>query len=374
MIARGPRTGAWLSVPRQDGRTFVVTGATSGIGLQTARILAGFGAHVVLAVRNTEKGEAVARDLTGSVEVRRLDVADLSSVRGFAADLGEVDVLVNNAGVMALPFARSVDGFETQIATNHLGHFALANLLLPRLADRVVVVGSASHWAGELDVDDLDWDRRGYQPYAAYAQSKLANLLFLAELQRRLTAAGSTLRATGAHPGYTSTGIQLGTGNRAFTWLSNLGNALVGMPAVAGRAARRCTPPRWTCPATPTSARPARGRCWVGRAWSAAAPPPAIPISPAPCGSGRSSSRGRRSPSRWSSSERQGACRDRSVDGDGLDLDVLLRRAVGGAAARTGRDALLGDALDDLDARVVDRPEHGVRRRQLGVAVHDEEL
>ena len=189
---------------------------------------------MVLAVRNTEKGEAVARDLTGSVEVRRLDVADLSSVRAFAADLGEVDVLVNNAGVMALPFARSVDGFETQIATNHLGHFALANLLLPRLADRVVVVGSASHWAGELDVDDLDWDRRGYQPYAAYAQSKLANLLFLAELQRRLTAAGSTLRATGAHPGYTSTGIQLGTGNRAFTWLSNLGNALVGMPAWQG--------------------------------------------------------------------------------------------------------------------------------------------
>jgi NAD(P)-dependent dehydrogenase (short-subunit alcohol dehydrogenase family) len=176
----------------------------------------------------------VARDLTGRVEVRRLDVADLSSVRTFAAGVGEVDVLVNNAGVMGVPFARTVDGFESQLATNHLGHFALANLLLPQLGDRVVVVGSASHWAGELDVDDLDWDRRGYHGYAAYAASKLANLLFLAELQRRLTAAGSTLRATGAHPGYTSTGIQLNTGNRGFTWLSNVGNALVGMPAWQG--------------------------------------------------------------------------------------------------------------------------------------------
>jgi len=233
-MPRRRRTGPWVSVPRQDGRRFVVTGATSGIGLETSRILTAFGADVVLAVRNPEKGETVARELRGSVEVRRLDVADLSSVRAFAAEVADVDVLVNNAGVMAVPFARSVDGFETQIATNHLGHFALANLLLPRLSDRVVVVGSASHRAGDLDVDDLDWDRRGYQPYAAYAQSKLANLLFLAELQRRLTAAGSTLRATAAHPGYTSTGIQLGTGSRAFTWLSNLGNALVGMPAWQG--------------------------------------------------------------------------------------------------------------------------------------------
>jgi NAD(P)-dependent dehydrogenase (short-subunit alcohol dehydrogenase family) len=233
-MARRQRTGPWVSVPRQDGRRFVVTGATSGIGLQAARILAAFGADVVMAVRNPDKGEAVARELRGKLEVRRLDVADLSSVRAFAGEVGDVDVLVNNAGVMALPFARTVDGFETQFATNHLGHFALANLLLPRLTDRVVVVGSASHWSGDLDVDDLDWERRGYQPYAAYAQSKLANLLFLAELQRRLTAAGSTLRATGAHPGYTSTGIQLSTGNRAFTWLSNLGNTLVGMPAWQG--------------------------------------------------------------------------------------------------------------------------------------------
>jgi NAD(P)-dependent dehydrogenase (short-subunit alcohol dehydrogenase family) len=192
------------------------------------------GAHVVLAVRNVGKGERVAATLGGTVEVRRLDVADLSTVREFADGVGPVDVLVNNAGVMGLPYARTVDGFESQMATNHLGHFALANLLLPRITDRVVVVGSASHRSGDLDVDDLGWERREYRPYAAYAASKLANLLFLAELQRRLTAAGSQLRATGAHPGYTSTAIQGGTGSKAFTRLSDVGNRLLGMPAWQG--------------------------------------------------------------------------------------------------------------------------------------------
>jgi NAD(P)-dependent dehydrogenase (short-subunit alcohol dehydrogenase family) len=228
------RSVPWTAVPPQHGRRFVVTGATSGIGLETARRLASVGAQVVLAVRNVGKGEAVAATLGGTVEVRRLDVADLSSVREFADGVGPVDVLVNNAGVMGLPYARTVDGFETQMATNHLGHFALANLLLPRITDRVVVVGSASHRSGDLDVDDLGWERREYRPYAAYAASKLANLLFLAELQRRLTAAGSQLRATGAHPGYTSTAIQGGTGSKAFTRLSDVGNRLLGMPAWQG--------------------------------------------------------------------------------------------------------------------------------------------
>ena len=236
-MARDRGRRRWTAVPRQDGRTVVVTGATSGIGLQTARILAAFGAHVVLAVRNPEKGETVARALPGSTEVRRLDVADLASVRSFAEETGPVDVLVNNAGIMAVPFARSADGFESQLATNHLGHFALTNLLLPRLTDRVVVVGSAAHRSGRIDLDDLNWERRAYRPYPAYAQSKLANLLFLAELQRRLTAHGSTLRATGAHPGYTSTALQGGTGNRAFTWISGVGNRLVGMPAWQGALA-----------------------------------------------------------------------------------------------------------------------------------------
>jgi NAD(P)-dependent dehydrogenase (short-subunit alcohol dehydrogenase family) len=229
-----PGRRRWTAVPRQDGRTVVVTGATSGIGLQTARILAAFGAHVVLAVRNPDKGAAVARELAGSTEVRRLDVSDLASVRSFAEETGQIDVLVNNAGIMAVPFARTADGFESQLGTNHLGHFALTNLLLPKLTDRVVVVGSAAHRSGRIDLDDLNWERRPYRAYPAYAQSKLANLLFLAELQRRLTAHGSTLRTTGAHPGYTSTALQGGTGNRAFTWLSDLGNTLVGMPAWQG--------------------------------------------------------------------------------------------------------------------------------------------
>jgi NAD(P)-dependent dehydrogenase (short-subunit alcohol dehydrogenase family) len=229
----------WLDVPPQDGRRFVVTGASGGLGLAATHILASRGAHVVLAVRNEKKGEAAAaairrHGVRGSLEVQHLDVSSLASVRGFAARCGTVDVLVNNAGIMGVPSARSADGFELQLATNHLGHFVLANLLLPRLQDRVVVVGSASHRHGELDLDDLDWQRRGYRPYAAYAASKLANLLFLAELQRRLTAAGSTLRATGAHPGYTSTAIQGSTGNRLFTAISDLGNALVGMPAWQG--------------------------------------------------------------------------------------------------------------------------------------------
>ena len=229
----------WLDVPAQDGRRFVVTGASGGLGLATTRILASRGADVVLAVRNLEKGEAAAEEIRGHgvrgrLEVRRLDVSSIESVVAFSARVGAFDVLINNAGVMGIPFQRSVDGFELQLATNHLGHFALTNLLLPRLRDRVVVVGSASHRHGELDLDDLDWQRRGYRPYAAYAASKLANLLFLADLHRRLSEVGSELRATGAHPGYTSTAIQGGTGNRLFTAVSDLGNALVGMPAWQG--------------------------------------------------------------------------------------------------------------------------------------------
>jgi len=203
-------------MPRQDGRTFVVTGASSGLGLATARALGGAGARVVIAVRNPDKGRAVIAGTPGDFVVRRLDVADLASVRAFADETPHVDVLINNAGVMSLPKSRTVDGFETQLATNHLGHFALTNLLLPRLTDRVVVIGSDAHRAGVLDVDDLFFERRPYQPYASYAASKLANVSFLGELQRRLTAAGSTLRSVGAHPGYTSTGIQVGTGSAAF--------------------------------------------------------------------------------------------------------------------------------------------------------------
>jgi NAD(P)-dependent dehydrogenase (short-subunit alcohol dehydrogenase family) len=232
MPRRRPRR--WDAVPRQDGRRFVVTGASGGLGLETARVLADRGAEVVLGVRNLEKGRAAAARLSGAVDVRRLDVADLASVREFAADLGPVDVLVNNAGVLAVPYALTVDGFETHLATNHLGHFALANLVLPQLRDRVVVVTSDAHRAADLDLDDLNWARRDYRPFAAYASSKLANLLFMAELQRRLTAAGSTLRATAAHPGSTATAITANTGNPAKTWVGSWGHKLAGMPIWKG--------------------------------------------------------------------------------------------------------------------------------------------
>ena len=171
-MARAAHPGPWTDVPSQDGRTFVVTGASGGLGLETARILAHYGAHVVLAVRNPAKGEAAAATMRGDVEVRLLDVADLGSVRSFAADLGRVDVLVNNAGVMAVPYGTSPDGVELHFATNHLGHFALTNLLLERLTDRVVVVSSQSHRTGDLDLEDLDWKRRGYGGYRAYVAAR----------------------------------------------------------------------------------------------------------------------------------------------------------------------------------------------------------
>ena len=224
----------WREVPRQDGRRFVVTGASSGIGLETAKALAASGASVLLAVRDLEKGRAAAALMDGEVEVGLLDVADLTSVRAFAEGCGPVDVLVNNAGALALPRRDSPDGVELHLATNHLGHFALTNLLLPRLTDRVVVVGSPSHRHGHLDLTDLDWRRRRYRPYAAYADSKLANLLFLAELQRRLTSAGSTLRVTGAHPGSTATAITGSTGNPVKTFVGKHGIKLVGMAAWQG--------------------------------------------------------------------------------------------------------------------------------------------
>ena len=237
MAGRRGGVPPWTDVPRQDGRRFVVTGANSGVGLETARVLAQQGAHVVLACRNADKGASAVSDIgrvDGTVEVRVLDVSDLSSVRAFADAVGEVDVLVNNAGILGVPFSRSVDGVELQLATNHLGHFALANLLLPRLTDRVVVVSSQSHRHGDLRLDDLDWEQRGYSAYGAYGASKLANMLFLAELQRRLTAVGSRLRVTGAHPGSTATAITSSSGPGLFAWVGSWGHGLVGMAPLQG--------------------------------------------------------------------------------------------------------------------------------------------
>lgn len=211
MSATNHRT-QWTAadLPSQAGRTVVVTGATSGLGAVTARELARAGAHVVLAVRDTARGERLAATLTGSVEVRPLDLADLSSVRAFAAGWDRpLDVLVNNAGVMAIPEARTADGFEMQLGTNHLGPFALTNLLLPHLTDRVVTVASNAHRRPGVDIDFDDINsERDYSPWRAYQQSKLANLLFTRELQRRLSDAGSPVTAHAVHPGYAATNLQ----------------------------------------------------------------------------------------------------------------------------------------------------------------------
>ncbi|MDT5326243.1 MAG: hypothetical protein QOF25_3395 [Mycobacterium sp.] len=213
-------------LPSFAGRTVIVTGANSGLGEVTARELARVGAKVVLAVRNTAKGDAAASGMTGDVEVRELDLQDLASVRAFADGIDGVDVLVNNAGIMAVPYAQTVDGFESQIGTNHLGHFALTNLLLPKVSDRVVTVSSMMHLLGKISLKDLNWKSRPYSAWLAYGQSKLANLLFTSELQRRLDAAGSSVTSLSAHPGYSATNLQGHAAGRISSTLMSLGNKL----------------------------------------------------------------------------------------------------------------------------------------------------
>ncbi|MFE3161893.1 oxidoreductase [Streptomyces sp. NPDC059224] len=232
------KTGTWTAsdLPDLAGRTAVVTGANSGIGLTAADALARAGAHVVFAVRDPERGRVAAARVTGSTEVRRLDLADLSSVREFAAAWDRpLDLLINNAGVMMLPEQSTKDGFEMQFGTNHLGHFALTNLLLPYLTDRVVTLSSRLHRGGEGVIHFADVNLRGtYNPSRAYAQSKLANLLFTLELQRRLAEAGSPVRALAAHPGYAATNLQSHTANPLARLGMRLGNLLVAQDGRAG--------------------------------------------------------------------------------------------------------------------------------------------
>lgn len=208
-------------IPDQAGRVSVVTGANSGLGLATARALAHRGGHVVLAVRDEEKGRRAAAAITAdrpgaSLEVRRLDLADLDSVRAFSdglhSDHARLDTLVNNAGVMAPPRTVGAQGHELQFACNHLGHFALTGLLLDLLAagrrdPRVVTVTSVNHRKAHLRFDDLNGER-DYRPMTFYDRSKLANAVFGHELHRRLTASGSPVRSLLAHPGYTATNLQ----------------------------------------------------------------------------------------------------------------------------------------------------------------------
>jgi NAD(P)-dependent dehydrogenase (short-subunit alcohol dehydrogenase family) len=247
---------AWseADLPDLEGRTVVVTGGNSGIGLEAARALAGRGAHVVLACRSREKAAAAARAIAAChpvtrVEVMPLDLASLASVRAFAEAFRRshraLHLLINNAGVMAVPHQRTADGFEMQIGTNHLGHFALTGLLLDRLlgaeaggyAARVVTVSSNAHKIGRIRFDDLHGER-GYTKWGAYAQSKLANLLFANELARRVEAAGAGLLSVACHPGYTATNLQeVGPrleGKRLLGGLMRLGNRFVAQAAAEG--------------------------------------------------------------------------------------------------------------------------------------------
>lgn len=238
-------------IPDQSGRTAVVTGANSGIGYVTARELARRGARVVLACRSEERGSRALGRLRSEVpgaeaEFMRLDLGDLGSVREFAASYeseahGGLDLLINNAGVMALPYRQTVDGFETQFGVNHLGHFALTGLLLPLLlrtpGARIVTVSSGMHAVANIDIDDLN-SERGYRRWVAYSRSKTANLLFVHELARRLAAAGSDVVAAAAHPGYASTNLQAAAprmeGRKAAERFMRIGNGLVGQSADAG--------------------------------------------------------------------------------------------------------------------------------------------
>ena len=224
-----------VHLPDLSGRTVVVTGANSGLGLETAKALARRGARVVLAVRDTTKGDRAAREVPGETEVRRLDLADLASIRAFAQGWkGDLELLINNAGIMAVPKSYTEDGFEIQFGVNHLGHFALTNLLLEHVTGRVVTVSSGMHvMAGGIDFDDVHLER-GHTPHRAYARSKLANLLFTLELQRRLREAGSSVLATAAHPGYAATNLQGRSGNPVEDRFMGVLNKVVAQSAVTG--------------------------------------------------------------------------------------------------------------------------------------------
>lgn len=239
-------TDSWTvdQIPDQSGVTVVVTGANSGLGLVTARELARVGATVVLACRNTQKGATTAAEIGADVpdarvSVAELDLSSLDSVRQFADTLeaDEVTLLINNAGIMMTPPGLTADGFELQFGTNHLGHFALTGLLMDKLqradAARVVTLSSIEHKAGHLDFDDLQLEH-GYAPRKAYRQSKLANAAFGLELDRRLRAAGSSVRSVLAHPGYSATNLQSTGPTGIMKALMSVSNRVVAQSAERG--------------------------------------------------------------------------------------------------------------------------------------------
>lgn len=229
----------------QTGRTFVITGANSGLGYHMTAELAGRGGHVVMAVRNIDKGEAAAAAIralhpTANLDVRHLDLSDLDSVRAFAGYIhpGTIDVLVNNAGIMMPPRSLTRQGFESQFGTNHLGHFALTGLLLPKLRldndPRVVTLSSTAHRSGRLHFDDINGEH-GYSPWGFYCQSKFANTVFGLELDRRLRAASSPVKSILAHPGYSATNLQFaGPTGRLTRLFMRIGNRVAAQDASIG--------------------------------------------------------------------------------------------------------------------------------------------
>lgn len=217
------------NIPDLAGRVVLITGASSGIGKEAARVIAGKGAHVTIAARNMEKANRAADDIRGQfatadISVRQLDLSDLQSVNtfadGFSSDVDRLDVLINNAGIMMCPYAKTKDGFEIQMGTNHLGHFALTGHLLPLLKGtkdaRIVNVASIAHKGGDLDFSDLNWETRPYKTMKAYGDSKLANLYFTYHLAGKLAGADAAPLVTAAHPGWTATELQRHSGIAAF--------------------------------------------------------------------------------------------------------------------------------------------------------------
>jgi NAD(P)-dependent dehydrogenase (short-subunit alcohol dehydrogenase family) len=247
-----PDKKSWTAddIPDLSGKTIVVTGGNSGIGYEAALEFARKRAEVILACRDLGKARTAAAQITASssgakVSVMELDLANLSSVRGFSEafhlEHPALHVLVNNAGVMAIPYRQTADGFEMQFGTNHLGHFALTGLLLDRIVAsegaRVVNVSSGAHRFGSIHFDDLQW-KQNYRKWRAYGQSKLANLLFTFELQRRADAAGKKLLSVACHPGYAATNLQaVGpkmSGSSMAEYLMDLGNRAFAQSAAMG--------------------------------------------------------------------------------------------------------------------------------------------
>ncbi len=217
------------NIPNQKGRTFIITGSSSGIGYEAARVLANKNGEVILAVRNREKGDKAVQKIIkqnkkADVKVMLLDLANLKSINNFADEFKQkydkLDLLVNNAGVMIPPYSKTKDGFELQFGTNHLGHFALTAQLMVILKNtansRIVNVSSMAHKYGNINFEDLTWEKRKYKPMSAYGDSKIANLYFTFELQNRLSQGGSNPMVTAAHPGWTATDLQRHSGLFSF--------------------------------------------------------------------------------------------------------------------------------------------------------------